>query len=64
MPQPKPKDGEMSPNEWGKLRSYMAQQGIKQAQIREAIGDQLQGRKTSEVCDALRAWLKTRPKAE
>jgi len=63
MPSPKPKDGIPPANEWGKLRSYLAQQGISQAQIKEAVGGSVAGRKRGEICEMLRAWLKARPRA-
>ena len=61
MPLPKPKDQQMLANEFGQLRTYLAKKGVKQAQIKEAIGDITGPR--AEVVDKLRAWLKTRPKA-
>ena len=64
MPSPKPKDGIPQANEWGKLRSYLAQQGISQAQIKEAVGGSVAGRKRGEISDALRLWLKERPRAD
>ena len=59
----KPKDGEPPANEWGQLRSYLAQQGVKQADITAAVGGSAAGRKRGEICDQLRAWLRDRPKA-
>ena len=59
----KPKDAEPPPNEWGQLRSYLAKQGVKQADIEAAVGGSVAGRKRGEICNTLKAWLKTRPKA-
>lgn len=54
----KPQDGEVSPNEWGKLRSWCARNGFSQAQINEAIGDSLHGQKNGETAEDLRTWIK------
>lgn len=64
MPQSKGKHETMPANEWGKLRSYLAQQGVKQATIKDVLGDDAKGRKRGEICDVLRAWMKTLPKAK
>ena len=43
--------------EWGQLRAWLAQNGFTQAQIREAIGQQPNGRTRAEIAAALIAWL-------
>lgn len=50
-------------SEFGRLRSYLARQGVSQAQIREVIGNGAQGRTRAQIADELREWLRTRPKA-
>jgi hypothetical protein len=50
-------------NEFGELRAYLARQGVSQAQIDAAVGTAADGRSRQEVADALRAWLRTLPKA-
>jgi len=57
----KPKDEHMPSNEFGQLRSFLAKKGVKQADIKEAIGNRTGPR--AEVVENLRAWLQTRPKA-
>ena len=61
---PKGADWEMPPKEWGTLRSYLAKQGVKQADITTAVGGSVAGRKRGEICDRLRAWLRDRPRAK
>ena len=39
MPSIRPKDGQPTANEFGQLRSWLARQGVTQARITEAIGD-------------------------
>ena len=51
-------------NEFGKIRSMLAREGVKQADIKAVIGDQVKGRTRHEIANDLRAWLKTRPKAQ
>ena len=65
MPPPisKPRGDTPPAAEFGLLRAYLAQQGVSQAEITEAIGIGAQGRSRAEITDELRAWLKTRPKA-
>jgi hypothetical protein len=58
------KDEGMNANDFGKLRSFLAQNGITQEQIREAVGNNPNGRTRGEIADQLRAWLATRPKAQ
>ena len=60
----KPSNETPSANEWGKLRSYLAKKGVKQADINAAVGDKVKGRNRHEIVAQLTAWLKTRPKGE
>ena len=50
-------------NEFGKIRSMLAKNGVSQAQIKEAIGTGAKGRTRSEIADTLRDWLKGLPQA-
>jgi len=52
-----------SANEFGKIRSMLAKNGVSQAQIKTAIGTGAKGRKRSEIADTLREWLNELPKA-
>ena len=63
MPQSKGKHEPIPSNEWGQLRSYLAQQKVRQATIKEVIGTGALGRRREEICDALRKWMKELPKA-
>ena len=45
------------------LRQRLIAMGCTPQQIRSAIGDSVQDRAAGTIADALRAWLKTRPKA-
>lgn len=49
--------------EFGRIRSRLAQAGVKQATIREWIGDDVQGRTRKEIANALIERLRTLPKA-
>jgi len=46
------------------LRQRLAAMGCTAAHIRQAVGDAPQGRAIGTIADELRAWLKTRPKAQ
>ena len=46
--------------EFGQLRAYLAKNKVKQKDIKEAIGDDVNGRTRGEIADLLRAWLKNR----
>ena len=59
----KPRNQEPPVNEFGKIRSLLAQAGVKQADITAVIGNGSNGRTRAQIADELRAWLKTRPKA-
>lgn len=48
-----------SPNEFGQLRSFLAQNGMSQAQIDEAVGTAAAGRTRLEIANELREWLRT-----
>lgn len=63
MPTSKPKNGTPPANEFGQLRSYLAQNGVSQAQITAVIGTGAQGRSRAEITQLLREWMKTLPKA-
>ena len=58
----KPPKDNMPANEFGQLRAYLAQQGVSQAEIDEAIGTAPAGRTRAGVADDMGAWLKTREK--
>ena len=49
-------------SEFGRLRAYLAQAGVSQAEIKDVIGDAPAGKTRAEIAELLRAWLKTRPK--
>jgi len=59
----KDRTGTPTANEFGKIRSMLAKNGISQAQIKTAIGTGAKGRKRSEIADTLRDWLNELPKA-
>jgi hypothetical protein len=52
-----------SSNEFGQLRSYLAQNGASQQQIKQAVGDSVDGRSRSEIVDGLKNWMRTLNKA-
>ena len=49
--------------EFGRLRAFLAQQGVKQAEIRDAVGTGANGRTRAQISQEIQAWLYTRPKA-
>ena len=53
----------MPADEFGQLRAFLALQGVSQADIKAAIGTITAGRSRAEIAQALRIWLKQRPKA-
>ena len=56
-PNPRPPDAMPPASEWGQLRSFLARQGISQAQIRAAIGQNINGRSRAQIASQLVAWL-------
>lgn len=65
MPEPKneprgAKDERPSANEWGQLRAFLARNGLSQAQIGAAVGDNINGRSRGDIAAALNAWLSGR----
>lgn len=54
----KDKDGIPDSNEFGQLRAYLAQNGMSQAQITEAVGVGAAGRTRLEITNRLREWLR------
>ena len=58
----KPPNDPMPANQFGQLRAYLAQNGVSQAEIDEAVGTSASGRTRSEVTGDLRVWLHARPK--
>lgn len=61
MPERKDRKQEPTAAEFGKLRAYLAQNGVSQSEIREAVEDSAGTR--GEIADKLRAWLRERPRA-
>ena len=59
----RPKNGKLDASELGRLRSHLARMGVKQADIKAAIGDDIDNRDRAAIVAQLRAWLKERPKA-
>lgn len=49
--------------EFGQLRAFLAQNGVSQAEIDQAIGKSISRRTRSFIAGQLRAWLTLRPKA-
>jgi SOS response regulatory protein OraA/RecX len=56
----KPKNEQHPAGDWGKLRSELARRGFSQAQIKAAIGDNVDKRNREQIADALKKWLKER----
>jgi len=52
----------MTSSEWGRLRSFLAKQGLSNAQISAVIGANVNGRRRKEIAQSLMNWLKNRPK--
>lgn len=48
--------------EFGQLRSYLATNGVSQADINSVIGTDVGGQTRSEIVDKLKAWLFLAPK--
>ena len=59
----KPSNGVPDANEFGKMRSYLAQNGFPQAWISSVIGVGAQGRTRSEITQLLKDALALLPKA-
>lgn len=62
--QGKDKDGVPPPNEFGQIRSFLARNGVSQAEITEVVGVGAQGRSRGEIAGLLRGWMKGLPKGE
>ncbi len=45
-------------NEFGQLRAKLAQLGVNQSQIKEAIGNAVKGRNRNEIAGSLKDWLR------
>ncbi|MGB8644041.1 MAG: hypothetical protein WCF84_02300 [Anaerolineae bacterium] len=58
----KPKGQQPDANEWGKLRSFLAQQKMSQQQIKDAVGQQVNGRTRAQIAQELKNWLSLAPK--
>ena len=57
MPSKKMLD-EVSPaNEFGKVRSFLAKNGVSQATIKEVLGDDAKGRSRREIAETLMLWF-------
>lgn len=63
MPTKKPRNGVPNANEFGKIRSFLARNGVSQAQITEVVGVGAQGRSRAEIAGLLKDWFKILPKA-
>jgi hypothetical protein len=59
----KPSNGVPDANEFGKIRSYLAQQGVKQADITEYLGTSVGGRNRGEIAASLKDMCRSFPKA-
>jgi len=57
MAHDKPPNETPGPAEFGQLRAYLAQNGMSQAQIDEAIGTAPDGRTRAEIAAELTQWL-------
>ena len=57
--QAKDKGGVPDANEFGQIRSYLARNGVSQAQIKAVIGTGANGRTRGEISGLLREWMKT-----
>ncbi len=63
MPTKKDKGGVPDANEFGMIRSFLARNGVSQAQITAVIGTGAQGRSKADIAALLRAWMRTLPRA-
>ena len=63
MPTPKPRTETPSAAEFGLLRAFLAQNRVRQAEIKGVIGGNVDGRDRAAIVAQLREWLKDRPKA-
>ena len=59
---PRKRNAKMTNNDFGKIRSLLAQNGVSQAEITVAIGSFTNNRTREEISNELKKWLKTRPK--
>lgn len=59
----KPRHDSPPANEFGQLRSFLARNGVSQAQITAVIGTGAQGRSRGEIAGLLREWMRELPKA-
>ena len=50
-------DTEIPANEWGKVRSFLAQHGVKQATIKAVLGDDAKGRTRRQIAETLMLWF-------
>lgn len=57
-------DDPMRNAEFGSLVSYLARNGVANQVARSVLGNSPAGRTRKEMTDALREWLRERPKAE
>lgn len=57
------KDQIISANDFGKIRSFLAQNKVSQASIRGVIGTGTNGRTRAQIADILREWLRNAPAA-
>ena len=55
-------DGLPTASEFGQLRAWLARQGVKQADIAAAIGNNVKGRSHRQIAAELCAWCRTLPK--
>lgn len=58
--QSKPKNQSVSTAEFGKLRAYLARNGLDQDQIKEAVGTAADNRSRVQLAATLRLWLAKR----
>lgn len=56
-PEKKEKNDVLATNEFGKLRSYLAKLGVRQAEINAAVGTSVNGRSRKELADEIIAWI-------
>ena len=54
---------EITADDFGLLRAYLAKNKVSQADIDQAIGTAAAGRTRGEIAQALRIWLRARPAA-
>lgn len=59
----KPSNGVPDASEFGKIRSYLAQQGVSQTDINEYLGGSPAGRTRAEITNNLKTMCQGFPKA-